>query len=126
MSPGKPGAADLSEACNDKIKNNKKTTKRRGLDKDPAFTTAVRSLCQDVTHFLLQNRTIDMFEDYFAGQNPTHQQTTMSTSTVAVTLFLFFSFLLRLVPLLSVTCMRREISDSGKPRKKKTIRKEEV
>ena len=29
--------------------------------------------------------TIDMFEDYFAGENASHQQTTMSTNTVAVT-----------------------------------------
>jgi dynein intermediate chain 2 len=74
---GWPKEIDYSE--------NQDTAKwRKRLDKDPAFTTAVRSLCQDVTHFLLQNSTIDMFEDYFAGENPTHQQTTMSTSTVAV------------------------------------------
>jgi dynein intermediate chain 2 len=74
---GWPKEIDYSE--------NQDTAKwRKRLDKDPAFTTAVRSLCQDVTHFLLQNSTIDMFEDYFAGENASHQQTTMSTNTVAV------------------------------------------
>jgi len=57
---------------------------RRRLDKDPAFTTVCRGLCQDVTTYLDQNRTIDMFEDYFQGENVSHQMQTMHASTVAV------------------------------------------
>jgi len=57
---------------------------RRRLDKDPAFTGICRSLCSDVTTYLDQNRTIDMFEDYFHGENVSHQMQTMHASTVAV------------------------------------------
>jgi len=57
---------------------------RKRLDKDPSFTTACKALCEDVTKYMLQNSTIDMFEDYFQGEHVTHQMQQMHTSTVAV------------------------------------------
>ncbi|KAF4676915.1 Dynein intermediate chain 2, axonemal, partial [Perkinsus chesapeaki] len=74
---GWPKEVDYSEAQD--------TAKwRKRLDKDPQFGAAMKSLCGEVEHFIAQNSTIDMFEDYFSGEEVQHQMQTMSTSTVAV------------------------------------------
>eukprot|EP00742_Colponemidia_sp_Colp-10_P001216 GILJ01001309.1.p1 GENE.GILJ01001309.1~~GILJ01001309.1.p1 ORF type:complete len:593 (-),score=99.77 GILJ01001309.1:140-1918(-) len=55
---------------------------RKRLDKDPGFGAAVKFLGQVNERSILQNNTIDIFEEYFLGQTVDHSTENLSTKTL--------------------------------------------
>nr|CEL64969.1 TPA: dynein intermediate chain, putative [Neospora caninum Liverpool] len=58
---------------------------RKRLDRDPGFATAIKQLSSEATRPLMQNDTLDIFEDYFAGE--TVQTTSGNLSARSLMLF---------------------------------------
>ncbi|KEP64338.1 UNVERIFIED_CONTAM: dynein intermediate chain, putative [Hammondia hammondi] len=58
---------------------------RKRLDRDPGFATAIKHLSSEATRPLMQNDTLDIFEEYFAGE--TVQTTSGNLSARSLTLF---------------------------------------
>ncbi|PHJ21042.1 dynein intermediate [Cystoisospora suis] len=58
---------------------------RKRLDRDPGFAVAIRQLSSDVTRPLMQNDTLDIFEEYFEGE--TIQNTADNLSARSLMLF---------------------------------------
>ncbi len=74
---GWPKEVDASEAQD--------TTKwRKKLEKDPAFTGAVRQLCGGTSKCLEQNSTIDLFQHYFFMEEPDSLVENLNLKTVAL------------------------------------------
>jgi len=74
---GWPKEVDFSEAQD--------TSKfRKKLEKDPAFSSAVRSLCVATGKCLEQNSTIDLHEHYFARDEPDQLVENLHLKTVAL------------------------------------------
>ena len=65
---------------NDQAKYEKK------LFRDPSygFAQATKEMCQGATKCILQNNEIDLFEEYFAGEQPEHLSESISTKTLMI------------------------------------------
>lgn len=74
---GWPKEIDASEAVD-------KDKWRRRLEKDPAFTLAVKNLCQISVKFLEHNNTMDLFEHYFLDEDPEPLVDNLGMKTVAL------------------------------------------
>lgn len=57
---------------------------RKRLDKDPAFTSAVRQLTKQTVVSLEQNNTIDLFEHYFQDEEPDFLPENLNMKTIAL------------------------------------------
>lgn len=57
---------------------------RKRLEKDPAFTAAVKALTKQTIMCIEQNNTIDLFEHYFAGEEPEHLPENLTMKTIAL------------------------------------------
>jgi len=59
---------------------------RKKMFKDPgySFTPAVQTMCKKITDTIRQNNEIDLFEEYFAGEQPEHLSENISTKTLMI------------------------------------------
>ena len=57
---------------------------RKRLDKDPQFVGAVSTLCTDMRKIIDQNNSIDMYEEYFAGDIATLDSESLECSTIGL------------------------------------------
>lgn len=59
------------------------TTKwKKKIEKDTAFTGAVKNLCDTIEDCISQNNQIDLFEEYFHNEEPEHFVESLSTKTL--------------------------------------------
>lgn len=59
------------------------TTKwKKKIEKDSVFTNAVKGLCDTIEDCIKQNNQIDLFEEYFQGEEPEHFVESLSTKTL--------------------------------------------
>jgi len=59
------------------------TTKwKKKIEKDTAFTGAVKGLCDTIEECISQNNQIDLFEEYFYNEEPEHFVESLSTKTL--------------------------------------------
>ena len=52
------------------------------IDKDQAFATQVKNLCEVAERCMLKNNQIDMFEEYFVNEESDHIVENISTKTL--------------------------------------------
>ena len=57
---------------------------RKRLDKDPQFHGAVSGLCTEMSSLLERNQAIDMFEEYFGGEEPETEMHSLQASTLGL------------------------------------------
>lgn len=76
---GWPKETDPEEA-NDVAKYYKKMSR----DPNLGYTTATRDLVSNSTKFIRQNNEIDLFEEYFQGEQPEHLSETINMKTVMI------------------------------------------
>lgn len=57
---------------------------RKRLDKDPQFNVAVSALCKDLKQVLSQNTAVDVFEEYYVGEEAEPEMHSLQSSTCAL------------------------------------------
>eukprot|EP00920_Eleutheroschizon_duboscqi_P010791 GHVT01025409.1.p2 GENE.GHVT01025409.1~~GHVT01025409.1.p2 ORF type:complete len:530 (-),score=33.06 GHVT01025409.1:4698-6110(-) len=55
---------------------------RKRLDKDPAFVAAVKQLTTEASKQIAENNTLDLFEEYFVGEEVQYKCETLSAKTL--------------------------------------------
>jgi dynein intermediate chain 2 len=55
---------------------------KKKIDKDQTFALAVRDLVRIVSQCIDQNNQIDLFEEYFVGEEPEHFVENITTKTL--------------------------------------------
>lgn len=77
---GWPYNVDITDA-QDKKKHIKKKLEKTADNQDK-FTPAVRRICESVDEIIDKNNQIDMFEEYFIGEEPEHNIEKLSIKTL--------------------------------------------